>query len=370
MAKDIKTSCPGFRTRALLPLFCLGLAIAQSADARDEITADGYEWRKGDWSLTCDNTRTCRVVYGNEERLFDDPHPGVTLLFTQPAGPAPLAPMEAKAVGPDGEIEKFDIDGMWLDQPGHPAPGDPATLLAQAAEATTLFIRIRLPDGSSGVSQVRLQGLKAVLLKLDDVQHRAGTRLALVAKGAEAADKVLPALAPPVIKAVPFKMTLLDAPQFPQQTADRLLQQAGDWLRAAKLGVLCEMAESPLLGVSAELWVLSQACTSGAGYNQTRHWWLGHPSSAANAPSAGAQATLQGVVWEEIPALGELDDGEFSLSYKGRGIGDCMGGETWVYTQDHRWAKSSHFAAGPCVGIIGGPWELPTFVTKLERSPR
>ncbi len=363
------TLYPGFRIRALLPLFCLGLAITQSAAARDEITADGYEWRKGDWSLTCDNTRTCRLVYGNEERLDTDPHPSVTLLFTQPAGPAPLAPMESKAVGPEGEIENFDIDGMWLDQPGHPAPSDPAELLAQAAEAKTLFVRIRQLDGSSDIAQVRLQGLKAVLLKLDDVQHRAGTRLALVAKGAAAADKILPALAPPVITAVPFKMTQLNDAQFPPETVEGLLRQASDWLRGAKPDDDCSKMEPPTLAVSGDLWVLGQACSSGSGYNQTRYWWLGHPTGPANAPSARAQASLQGVVWEAIPANGEYDERGFTQTDKGRGIGDCMGIESWVYTQDHRWAKTTSLFSGPCMGIVGGPWELPTWVTTVEWPP-
>ena len=356
-------------TAVALPL--CGLVLAGTvAMARDQITAEGYEWRKDDWSLTCDNTRTCRVVYANEERLFDDPHPGVTLLFTQPAGREPLAPMESKAIGRDGEIEQFDLDGMWIDQPDHAAQGDPAALLAQAAEAKTLFIRIRLPDGSRDVAEVRLQGLKAVLLKLDEVQHRAGTPLALIAKGPGTADKVLPALAAPVVKAVPFNMTPVEAGRFPADFAERLLQEATEWVRTVKSDDDCSKVESPTLEVSGDLWVLSQACTSGAGYNQTRYCWLGHSTGAANAPSALAHAGLRGVVWEAIPALGDYSEGSFELSYKGRGIGDCMGSEAWVYTQDRRWVKTSRFATGSCVGFVGGAWELPTVVTKVEWPPR
>jgi len=119
------------------------------------------------------------------------------------------------------------------------------------------------------------------------------------------------------------------------------------WLHSAMPDDDCSKMEPPTLAVCAEFWVLGQACSSCSGYDQTRYWWLGHPTGPAKATSARAQASLQGVVREAIPAVGEYDERGFSETGKGRRVGDCMGIEKWVYPQDRRWARSTSLTSGP-----------------------
>ena len=362
------------RTAALFATGCLLLAAHGRAATHDAITAEGYRWGKGDWSLTCDNLRTCRVVYADDRDLgaAGGPHLNVTLLFTQPAGATAMLPMEAKAIGVDGEVESFEIEREWLDTDERAVPEQPAALLARAAEARTLFVRIHPSDGAAETVEVGLEGLKAVLLKLDDVQHRSGTPLALIAKGNGSADNVLPSLAAPRIKAAAFARVTLREAGIPAATAAALVTQATQWMRRLKPEAQCDKRDPPELSVSEDRWLLSQACTSGSGYNQTTFWWLGHASTPASAPSAGAKASLKDVKWISLPINGEFDTdtGDVVSVQKGRGVGDCMGTEAWTYTQEGKWALIERSIDGPCVGIPGGAWHLPTVQVDVDRRRR
>ena len=359
------------RSSALLSLFWFSYA-AQGADAtRGEITAEGYFWQKNAWSLTCDNLRTCRVVYG-EDALPDEAnatHVSVTLMFTQPAGATAMLPLEVKAIGADGEVEDFDIQRQWLDDDSHAAPDDPAMLLAKAAQAHTLFVEVGLPNGSVATAEVALDGLKAVLLKLDDVQRRAGTPLALVAKGNAPSTRVLPPLPKPHKKAMPFPRMTLEKVGIPRDAAARLVAQATQLMGRLKSDDDCPKSDAPDLSVSADHWLLGQACTSGSGYNRTTYWWLGHAKSASSAPTARGGASLQDVEWEALPITGDFDadSGDFVSVHKGRGLGDCESTEGWTYTQEAKWELTERSTNGPCIGIAGGAWYLPTINMEVER---
>lgn len=367
---------PIFRSRTAM-LFALGsllLAARSGAATHDAITAEGYQWQKDAWSLTCDNLRTCRLVYGKDAYLgaADGPHLNVTLLFTQAAGSAAMLPMEAKLIGADGEVESFEIERKWLDGDVQAAPDQPEVLLRRAAEAHTLHVRVRTSAGDREDLAVDLEGLKAVLLKLDDVQHRAGTPLALIATGTGSAATVLPPLAARRIKAGTFARATPEDAGIPPEVSASLLTQASELVKRLKIDGYCEMLDPPSLAISQDRWLLGQACTSGSGYNRTTHWWLGHAATAAGAPSAGARASLKDVTWTPLPIAGEfdVDTGDVVSIDKGRGIGDCMGSEAWTYSQEGKWELTERSIDGPCVGIPGGAWHLPTVTVEVERAAR
>jgi hypothetical protein len=355
----------------MLLFACHALAsLSVAAAPRDEITNEGYRWQKESWSLTCDNLRTCRLVYGKDQFLDapQGPHLGITLLFTQPAGAAVMQPLEVKAVSTDGEVENFEVEREWLDQEHHVAPARPETLLAEAAEARTLFAAVRLPDGKGETVAIDLSGLKAVLLKLDEVQHRAGTPLALIAKGSASAAKLLPPLPLPHVQARRFPNVALDKAGVTDKDVARLLAQVIPIVHRLKPEDDCDKREQPVLAISAGNWLLSQACASGAGYNSTTFWWLGHPVTPAAAPAARGNASLDGVEWEALPMIGDFDpdSGTVAASRKGRGIGDCSASEQWTYTQEGKWLLTSRSESGPCIGIPGGAWDLPQVTMDVQ----
>jgi len=51
--------------------------------------------------------------------------------------------------------------------------------------------------------------------------------------------------------------------------------------------------------------------------------------------------------------------------HKGRGLGDCWSGESWVWGRK-TFVRAKKFTTGMCRMIeLGGAWDLPTVVTQV-----
>jgi hypothetical protein len=62
----------------------------------------------------------------------------------------------------------------------------------------------------------------------------------------------------------------------------------------------------------------------------------------------------------------DYDKGEITNVQKGRGIGDCMSQESWVW-DGQSFRKSYDGGTGMCRYIhAGGTWDLPTLVTDVK----
>lgn len=62
----------------------------------------------------------------------------------------------------------------------------------------------------------------------------------------------------------------------------------------------------------------------------------------------------------------DYDKGEITSVQKGRGIGDCMSQESWVW-DGQAFRKSYEGGTGMCRYIhAGGTWDLPTLVTDVK----
>ena len=60
----------------------------------------------------------------------------------------------------------------------------------------------------------------------------------------------------------------------------------------------------------------------------------------------------------------EVGSGEISGMYKDRGFGDCWN-KTEAVWDGEKFVKSSEWDSGPCKGIAGGAWVMPTFVSEV-----
>ena len=163
-----------------------------------------------DWEVACDNTRACEAVGFQSEEGGSAP---VSLWLGRPAGPQGAVTAKLSAynfnespVGPlTLQVGRLTLAGLKSEEaltPAQVAQLLPALLNADAAAVS---------DGKNKW-QLSLAGVKAALLKMDDLQGRVDTVTALVKRGPKPASDVLPPVKAPVLQRLPL-------PPFQEQDA-------------------------------------------------------------------------------------------------------------------------------------------------------
>ncbi len=187
-------------TRTLLTAL-MALTVAPVAHSATPEPRPGVEFEHNDWSLACDNTRTCRAAGYSPEQ------PGnlLSLMLERAAYEG------ARAAAQWREWRKPDAD-----RGAAPAPerqdlgpvrdtGDGEKVLLQQAQTDALVAalprqaRIEIIDGKGKAWPISDSGAAAVLLKMDEAQGRLGTPGALVRRGDKPEASVPAALPVPVI---------------------------------------------------------------------------------------------------------------------------------------------------------------------------
>jgi len=349
------------RLLCLLPSLLLAPFTAIAAPA----IVPGVDFTHNDWTLACDNTRTCRAAgYQNEE--LPDSLP-VSVLLTRLGGPD--QPVTAELMlGQYEEITlparlSLQIDGVdqgrvdYAGQEGTArfSPKQVAALLtALSGQGQIVF------TGNEGTQwTLSGRGASAVLLKMDEFQGRLGTPGALMRKGKRAESSVLPALPVPVVV-----LGTLPAPR----PSDAALGSSAA-LRAALVAATpaedCDGIQpdqtvvlddpAPPLNVrrlSADKLLVSTVCWRGA-YNEGSGYWVVN-DRAPYAPTL-------------VTNLGNDDDGRsISGAHKGRGLGDCWSMNGWGW-DGRRFIATAVSTSGMCrLVAAGGAWDLPTLVTHVK----
>jgi len=343
---------------------------AQICEARSkpENTAEtaeqsGIAFSHGDWELTCDNILTCRMEGATE---------GVgSVLITRAAGPnAPL----------HGEVTLADID----EEAANPLPPSLTLLVGGKNKG-----QLRYPGGEGGsypLTQTQTQallagartdkeivfkggkepfvlfgnGISAVMLKMDEFQGRIDTSGALIRKGKKSENSVRAPVPKPVIKAAKVS----DKPAR-DLTASEV--QAIEPLLWKSKGEMCDLHEPErkkdfengealkfTLTPLDERHVLISTWCLMAAYQGTNAYWI-VDAELKNPPK---------FLMEEVNL--EYEKGVLSSSAKGRGVGDCWGGSTWVW-DGAEFRLSQEWTSGSCSGIrAGGTWNIPTYVTEVK----
>jgi hypothetical protein len=164
-----------------------------------------------DWTVGCDNGRSCHAV-----ALVPDHWPDDALTMSLRRGPeAGALPVVAFELGSDSNPVSVSADGRRLaarliggpDGETRAAPADSAAVIAALRSAAKL--QLHGADGKA-LGSISLKGASAALLYMDDRQRRAGTATALVRRGTAPAAAPPPPLpvvtAPPVSRARPIAL--------------------------------------------------------------------------------------------------------------------------------------------------------------------
>ncbi|EFM20297.1 MULTISPECIES: DUF1176 domain-containing protein [unclassified Pantoea] len=315
-----------------------------------------------DWEVACDNTLTCRIAgYGKEE------DPSGSILLTRDAGPGIEPTGEVTLGDTEDDSEPAEKLTLWID--GKPA-GD---LLAaddnwqMSASQTSAVIKAVKGSGKvefkggSKPFMLSNEGAYAVLLKADDVQGRIGTPGALTKKGNKPESSVAKAVPAPVIQAAKTlsgEPRLLTDPEIAAlktrllPTVNRNDDDTCDSLFTSAENIDPE-TDGPTLTPLDDSHALLSALCWRAAYNEGYGYWV-------------IDNQLKGQPVLVTVSGSDYDKGEITSVQKGRGIGDCMSQESWVW-DGQAFRKSYDGGTGMCRYIhAGGTWDLPTFVTDVK----
>ncbi|AKN95257.1 DUF1176 domain-containing protein [Xanthomonas oryzae] len=312
-----------------------------------------------DWTIACDNTRTCRAAgYQADE----GEHLPVSVLLTRKAGAGQAVTAELMLGQYDEikmpaalmlRIDRCDLGKLALDRSSGTAPLSDAqvTAVRAALRGSSTIVAV----GNAGRRwPLSDRGASAVLLKMDEFQGRLGTRGALVRKGDRDESKVLPAVPAPQVRAV--KLPAAQAGDARIGTLPALFQALRASLPADEecKGLQAGDAQEPLTvtRLSTDKLLVSTDCWTGA-YNVG----TGFRVVNARAPFMPTLVTTQ---------ASDIDGSTLLSSQKGRGRGDCDSEARWTWN-GRRFVPTSKSTSGLCrLVAAGGAWELPTLVTEVK----
>lgn len=339
----------------------LGLQLPGHAAAQ---APAGLEFSHQDWSLTCDNTRTCRAAGYHSD---DDMDNGVSVLLTRNAGPAQAVSGKVSfnrsfdagvPPSPGPSRVALVIDGrtratVHATQADGPAPL-PAEAVAALLAALTRSSRIEWIAGSQ---RWRLsdKGAAAVLLKMDEFQGRLGTTGALMRKGAKDEAGVLPPLPAPVITVPPEVAgdTAIALSAADKKALVAAIRAADDCPETAATGSDAQGLTAWRLASGRML--VSVPCWQAAYNSGDAFYVVNHPANH-----------VRPLHLELVTSIGEgYAAGTISAQQKGRGLADCIGTEEWTWNGT-RFIHSAVSMPGLCKGFLGDAWNLPLLVTEVR----
>lgn len=376
----------------------------QAEDPDSPFAEWGY--MKDDWQLVCDNTNTCRAAGYSNDGMSSNEARAASILITMPAGAKfPTAQVQLNnweeedqdQIVIDQLIETDYIVELLLNDESHgivQLSADREGLLSKEQTQQLITrarqnIQIQFKSGDQ-MWQVSDVGLAAVLLKLDEVQGRVGSKLALISKGANTGKYkgLIPAKSVPKIYAA-YAYPISDYPQYDykddgtsvekpkelkyQRLSDRYNNQWQDKMSAWVMPRLseddrdsCDILTSKPSWISDDqkVWnftaidnqhtLASHLCWRGA-YNEGIGYWLIDNAT----PSKPKLITTSG---------SDYRNGEIFSAHKGRGLGDCWSMQGWVW-DGKSFAKTLEQSTGMCRGIqAGGAWSLPTYISEVVQN--
>jgi hypothetical protein len=317
------------------------------ADSRDPA---GMYFQHKEWELACDNTGTCRAAgYPTDENADMI----ASVLLTRAAGASTPVSIEFKAQS-DGDGS--DIEGGFTLQLAGASVGRfvfgqelPAAQVRALLPKLLAAQQVDVVQGSKRW-KISLAGLSAVALKMDEWQRRLQTVSALApsARGSKNESAVRPAANIPTVQ----------VPRLPVQDGiDKVLY---DPLREAIGDTGCSETE-PTISIyklnERQVLVQIEPCEMAA-YNSESAYYL----AKIKPPHAPKRLEF------DNPA-NEFSNGVITGYHKGRGIGDCVSTAEYAWNGT-RFFKANVAGSGMCKGFLGGAWDMPTVVSKVNNPNR
>ena len=341
---------------------------------------EGWGFVKDDWQLVCDNTLTCRAAGYADESMWDTPSSILLTVIPQNPVPSVQVNFEYREDDTSSNDKELGVTELWLNDKNYGAIENDelnAKQIQQLLSHSRLNTKIEI-RASSNRWKISDKGMSAVLLKLDEVQGRVGTPLALVSKSSLNRQTPKSPKAKPVIKKVysyadkdkkqltPAKLVYfqkninkridIDAKELvgsndgmgdcklvnPKTEAYQRMQEFG----ADRLGW-------DFIPVDSKHTLATHECWIGAYNMGVGHWLINHAK-----PSKPTLITT---------SASDYSDGEIYAIHKDRGIGDCWNRAVWVW-DGKTFALTEDSSTGMCRGFAGGAWDLPTYTSEVIRS--
>ncbi|CAK9884317.1 MAG: hypothetical protein XXXJIFNMEKO3_00699 [Candidatus Erwinia impunctatus] len=308
------------------------------------------------WDVVCDNTLTCRAAGYSA----DDSEPAVTVLLTRAAG------VETSVSNRVMFAEYDDQTREPHDQTEAPillindrsmgqlltADDDAWQMNSAQFNAFLLALRNDNPIRFEQNDQTYLlssAGSSAVLLKMDEIQGRIETPTALIKKGNNSESQVTPPVAMPVI----IQAAVQDKESREMNATEKSLFKP---LISKSLNTQTDCDEELINGswqmarLDRQYTLIIVPCWYAA-YNSGNVYFVVNQDK-----SSRVMVTESGNYYA---------DGTVGFWMKGRGLGDCISLEEWVWNGES-YVHSTVKDTGRCRLIrAGGSWDLPTLVTKV-----
>lgn len=357
-------------SKRMLILGLIPLASIASAAA-----LQGISFQHGEWELRCSNTGTCMAA-GYQT---DDENLSTSILLTRQAGAATTVQaqyMLAAEYGEELDEAKTNNIHFYINNKdlGKLKPSSEVHLtgvLNQIQRNALLAkvgqdVKIEFKNAHYRW-QVSDQGMTATLLKMDEFQKRIGTTAALVKKGSANESKVLAAQPAPSIKKVktseqPYLSLKSDNAAY-RSVYSKLIQALPNKTEedqdvCSMFRATDEQQDNDYDDKSIELYKLS-----GGKVLATALCWRG-------AYNAGIGAwvidqSLNGKAEFVFESMTDVLSGKLMSAHKGRGLGDCWGGEDWTW-DGKRFIQSSDWDSGRCKGVPGGTWHFDKLETVVR----
>lgn len=320
-----------------------------------------------DWEVTCDNSNTCRMVGYSEE---DSKNLPVTVLLISRAGPNQEV-MGKVQLGYLGDKEskvfatfpkKFQLEMKINNKSLGLVSMSKNELIGSLSKKQTYALLNAFKNKSTIVWktgnyywELSDQGSSAVLLKVDEFQKRLGTTGALYKKGTKSEQNVLRPKTVPTIYAPALysdKEVRINSQQM------KLLEKALVLNEEECFSANAEDNELSLYKLSSNKLLATKVCWMAAYNTGSAYWVINN-----KAPFAPKLITTESNAYSIENKIGTI-----SGQHKGRGIGDCISYEKFVWN-GKKFQQTNKGSTGACrLMAAGGAWNLPSFVSTIKRK--
>ncbi|WP_201532673.1 DUF1176 domain-containing protein [Psychrobacter ciconiae] len=354
-------------TKKLHMLAPLLLAFGTITAANSSLAAPSVEFSNQDWQVVCDNTRTCRLAGYQEESNSDFP---VSVLLIRKAGANAGVIGKVKIGGGKQSSSKalmqlgnrhnislvVNGEDLGVTKPFSSSSGD-ADLTQKQVETL-----INALAGDSKIEvvfrntrwQLSDKGARAVMLKADEAQGRVGTPSAFIKGNSRPNSSVLPPKAAPQLRWVePTK-----------NVRHKKFSMKASQLKALIQGSMKDWRDSCPNIDDDTSWQVNRL--SGSQLLVRHSCWVGAYNAGSGAWVINDKPPHRPVL--VTTSATDYSNGKIKAVQKGRGIGDCLNQEEWIWT-GRQFAKSHDSTTGLCRLIeAGGAWQLPRFVSEVKIS--
>ncbi|HET9832732.1 MAG TPA: DUF1176 domain-containing protein [Vicinamibacterales bacterium] len=301
------------RLLAVVVASAIAAAVAVAQGGRD--VGETYE----DWVVGCDNGLTCKALSLNDGRG--------ELSVERTAGPraVPLVMMSfAETIS--GTVSMF-VDGREVAR-----AAVRETTVVRGAEATAFAVAlasgasIEVRQGPRLVSYPSLKGAAAALRYMDEKQGRTGTVTALAARGPKASDAVPSPVSLPVIQPLRPPRDQAQPLTAAEQQQARTVAGCGEEQKdeAPEVDAISDADSLVLIPCGAGPYNSSYRVLIATGMPGRRRFAFAEFDAVPAPGVRGVTAMVYNPVWN-------ADEAVLSDDFRGRGIGDCGSGASYVW---------------------------------------